>query len=49
MSFEPTVGRIVGIVDVYYGFWDEVGNKKIKTWEEREGTEIEESVSANQV
>ena len=27
-----------GIVDVYHGFWDEVGNEKMKTWE-RESAE----------
>ena len=28
MSFEPTVGMIVGIVEVYYWFWDEVRKER---------------------
>ena len=35
LSFDPTVGRIVVIVDVYYEFWDVVGKEKIKTWERK--------------
>ena len=35
LSFEPTVVRIVRIVDVYFGFWNEVRKEKIKTSEEK--------------
>ena len=41
-NLEPTVGRIVGIVDVYYGFWEEVRKEKIKTWVERESDKRKE-------
>ena len=35
-SLEPVVGRLVGIVYVYCGTWDEVGKDKMKTWVEKD-------------